>query len=149
LADERQEMMARKFGMTVADIQNQTAVWTSANNATLWFRFFGVNPGPPAAELPSYRGVIAHAFLGIHACPGPLFDWHRFAREVWDWWWYPCDLNLATLPPSPGSPGPSLPPPPRRGYMNARGDTALREYYYDAAEPGTDFTTIGARFNAL
>jgi hypothetical protein len=32
--------------------------------------------------------------------------------------------------------------------LNARGNTPLREYYYDAAEPGTDFTTIGARFNA-
>ena len=157
LADERQEMMARKFGMTVADIQNRTNTWTNSNSSTLWPRFFGIKPGTPGTatipgtkpspELPTYRGVIAHAYVGEHACPGPLFDWHRFSREVWDWWWYPFDLNINAVPPA--SPGPPLPPAPRRGYLNARGDTALREYYYDAAEPGTDFTTIGARMNVL
>jgi len=22
-----------------------------------------------------------------------MFDWYRFARELWDWWWYPFDFN--------------------------------------------------------
>ncbi len=143
LADERQDMVARKCGLTAADIQNKTNAYTSQNNSTLWYRFFGVKPGAsPAAELPGYRGFIAHALiasLGHFACPGPLFDWHRFSREVWDWWWYPFDLNIAV---------PAL-YAQRRPYMQARGDTLLREYYYDAAEPGADFTTIGDRFNAL
>jgi hypothetical protein len=140
LADERQDMMARKFGIAITDIQNRTNAWTSQNNQTLWFRFFGVLPSAgPAPELPTYRGVIGHAMVGAHPCPGPLFDWHRFSREVWDWWWYPFDLNIFS---------PAL-FPPRRQYMQARGDTSLQEHYYDAAEPGTDFTTIGARFDAL
>ena len=164
LADERQDMMARKFGMTVADIQNRTHAWTSSSGTKLWPKFFGFIPGIPAKpatpttpfvpavpalpELPTYRGVIAHAFVGGHPCPGPLFDWHRFSREVWDWWWYPFDLSLTPTPPLQPPPTGVITPPPRRGYLNARGNTPLREYYYDAAEPGADFTTLGARFNA-
>ena len=149
LADERQDMLAHKYGITTADIQNNTLAYTNLDTKTLWYRFFGVKPAPPpttanphpkiSAELPCYRGVIAHALVGAHPCPGPLFDWHRFAREVWDWWWYPFDLNIYV--PAIAS--------PRREYMQARGDTLLREYYYDAAEAGADFTTIGARFAAL
>jgi hypothetical protein len=141
LADERQDMFAHKCGMAVTDIQNKTAAYTGQNSRTLWYRFFGVKPASPkpSAELPSYRGFIGHALVGTHPCPGPLFDWHRFSREVWDWWWYPFDLNIYA---------PAL-VSPRRQYMLARGDTLLQEYYYDAAEVGTDFTTIGARFNEL
>jgi hypothetical protein len=150
LADERQDMMARKFGVTIADIQNTASSFGTAGAAkvaTLWRSFFGfksvwstnLNRYVESALLPTYRGLLAHVMAGDHPCPGPLFDWHRFAREVWDWWWYPFDLNIAV---------PAL-VSPRRGYTNARGDTLLQEYYYDAAEAGTDFTTIGARFNAL
>lgn len=48
-----------------------------------------------------YRGFYGHALSGDtvcggeHDCPGPLFDWHRLAREVWDWWWHPFDVNDA------------------------------------------------------
>ena len=35
-----------------------------------------------APVTPCYRGFLAHSANGGHPCPGPLFDWHRFAREV-------------------------------------------------------------------
>jgi N-acetylmuramoyl-L-alanine amidase len=149
LADERREMMARKLHITVADIQNRTNAWTGLNNQNTWFKFFGVDPTPPPVPgnphpdpqplMPTYRGVIGHALVGAHPCPGPLFDWHRFSRQAWDWWWYPFDLNIFL---------PAL-FPPRRDYMQARGDTTLHEHYYDAAEPGADFAGIGQRYNAL
>jgi hypothetical protein len=150
LADERQDMMARKFGVTIADIQNTASSFGTAGAAKVapwWRSFFGFKSVWNATFqryvesplLPSYRGLLAHVMVGDHPCPGPLFDWHRFSREVWDWWWYPFDLNISV---------PAL-ASPRRGYFQARGDTPLQEYYYDAAEAGADFTTIGARFNAL
>src|SRR6185312_7349179 len=58
-----------------------------------------------AANKRCYRGFLSHGLPGAinikedgtdqddHPCPGPYFDWHRFAREVWDWWWYPFDLT--------------------------------------------------------
>ena len=50
------------------------------------------------AMLLAFRGLCGHGFAGDphngdHDCPGPLFDWHRFAREVWDWWWWPFDFD--------------------------------------------------------
>ena len=98
----------------------------------------------------AYRGIIGHGFSGDpigglfpdppshppphpmvrvmqdHDCPGPMFDWHRFAREVWDWWWHPFDLdgvNPSTVPVSP------------RSYSLASHDgrTPLNEYYWDTS----------------
>ena len=48
----------------------------------------------------TYRGFYGHGFAGDHIngdhdCPGPMFDWHRFARELWDWWWHPFDFDPA------------------------------------------------------
>jgi hypothetical protein len=62
-----------------------------------------------------------------------MFDWHRFAREVWDWWWHPFDLdgvNPATVAVTP------------RPYSQAAhdGTTPLNEYYWD-----TSVATILAR----
>src|SRR5262249_11821266 len=81
---------------------------------------------------------LFHEFPGLHghgcagattngmddhtSCPGPLFDWHRFAREVWDWWWYPFDFNDAftatstTRRPYSATPAPGI-------------DTPLVEYF--------------------
>lgn len=40
-----------------------------------------------------FRGLHSHEFSQTNRNdPGPLFDWHRFAREVSDYWWYPFDL---------------------------------------------------------
>ncbi len=81
-----------------------------------------------------YRGFHGHGFSGSnsgsdHDCPGSLFDWHRFAREVWDWWWWPFDLEvdadgLGTTTALP-----------HRGYRAPVGDTPLHEYFFDGAEP--------------
>jgi hypothetical protein len=91
-----------------------------------------------------YRGFHGHGFSGAprlvwgespansgnfdwinadHDCPGPLFDWHRFAREVWDWWWYPFDLIDDTNASRK-----------QRPYRRANGDTPLIEYYFDVQE---------------
>lgn len=106
----------------------------------------------------AFRGILGHGFsgdptgelrhdphvnppgtgpfirnIGDHDCPGPMFDWHRFAREVWDWWWHPFDLdgtNPATVAVT------------RRPYSVAAhdGSTPLKEYYW-----GTPTATILAR----
>ena len=156
LADERLEMMARKLGLTVQNIQNNEPAFSTVNAAghsdagkvaDMWRAFFGFkrvwnadhSKASEFPELPTYRGIHSHVMVGSHPCPGPLFDWHRFAHEVWDWWWYPFDLRLDT----------SQAFPPRREYQRARLDTPLREFYYDAGGAGVDFTTVGARYNAL
>src|SRR5260370_13919999 len=59
----------------------------------MWTRLFG-----------SYRGFHGHGYAGAvhgddHNCPGARFDWHRFARDVWDYWWMPFDLVQALLTP--------------------------------------------------
>ena len=76
-----------------------------------------------------YRGFHGHGFCGDpangdHDCPGPMFDWHRFAREVWDWWWYPFDYATATPDTAVAA----------RPYSLATrdGDTPLKEYYWGA-----------------
>jgi len=142
LADERRDLLATKIGLNIADIQsNDVTNFQHKYTKTMWARFFGVYPAHQdahghtvglAAELPSYKGFIGHAIIGDHPCPGPLFDWHRFSREVWDWWWYPFDINHAVVRLFAD----------RRSYMNARGTTPLQEYFYDAE--GTD-----AEYNAL
>jgi hypothetical protein len=100
----------------------------------------------------AFRGIIGHGFSGDptgdlgpdphapappppppmvrtlkdHDCPGPMFDWHRVAREVWDWWWHPFDLDgvnpstVAVLP---------------RPYSLAShdGNTPLLDYYWDTS----------------
>ena len=78
------------------------------------------------ALFDTYRGIHGHGFSGFaaedHDCPGPLFDWHRFAREVWDWWWYPFDF---TEDRSAGERA-------RRPERKANGTTPLVEYYFEA-----------------
>ncbi len=123
-------------GTTAADTANLQRHWTSAHAAanTLdfsnsdlnlgWLRFFDF-----------YRGIHGHAFSGNslngqddHDCPGPLFDWHRFAREVWDWWWFPFDFDSTHATTSV----------PDRPYRRANGQTPLLEYFfYDQTPAGS------------
>ena len=95
-----------------------------ARRNDLWTALFGV-----------FRGIHGHGFSGAiclssagaaddHDCPGPLFDWHRFAREVWDWWWYPFDLTDDLS-------APAVTPRPER---HTNGDTPLVEYYFEARD---------------
>jgi len=102
---------------------------------TAWSRFFGVKPETSktktsAPDLPCFKGFLSHDINGGHPCPGPLFDWHRFAREIWDWWWYPFDvdpLGVVTV---------------RRPYQQARRDTQLIDYYYDSLGTAADYTSL-------
>lgn len=138
LSDQRRDQIAVKLGTTTANIQANAAAYTgfyNANSARIWSRFFGANPAAPgAADLPCFRGFLSHDINGGHPCPGPLFDWHRFAREVWDWWWYPFDIEREGMPPV------SRPNVTRRPYRQARRQTPLIDYYYDA-------TGVAAEYN--
>jgi hypothetical protein len=128
LADEALARSPHTFGLpaapaipSAADLQ--TAYMTPAPGDTNqhWQSMFDV-----------YRGFHGHAFCGDpvhgdHDCPGPMFDWHRFAREVWDWWWWPFDLDTATASTASAA----------RPYSLATrdGDTPLKDYYW--ATPST------------
>ena len=87
-------------------------------------------------QFKSFRGVCGHGFagsavLGDHDCPGGMFDWYRFARELYDWWWYPFDFddqfattavpNRAVLRPRPESSDPQDTGP----------ETPLIEYFWE------------------
>jgi len=78
----------------------------------------------------AFRGFHGHDVSGDnhgqdHDCPGPLFDWHRFARELWDWWWYPFDV--ADVPPTTNMTTATT----RRGYQRPDASTPLIEHYFD------------------
>jgi N-acetylmuramoyl-L-alanine amidase len=95
--------------------KNHAARWVN----DIWSKLFN-----------SYRGFHAHSYSGSiaghsddHNCPGAWFDWQRFARLVWDYWWYPFDLAQA----SPMEPVTSA--PDARDYGQA--DGALHEHYFD------------------
>ncbi|SLM47441.1 protein of unknown function [Nitrospira japonica] len=137
LADERFPVLVR----ALAAHHIHEALFESANAATLEARYdAAIQPRNMAtntrehnrvwtALFDVYRGFHGHGFSGSntlnssdHDCPGPLFDWHRFAREVWDWWWYPFDLSddLVTVVTA------------RRPERRADGTTPLREYYFES-----------------
>jgi hypothetical protein len=135
LSDQRRDAIAVKLGTTTADIQANAAAYnnfyTAARRNRIWRRFFGDNPdapGPP--DMPCFRGILSHDINGSHPCPGPLFDWYRFAREIYDWWWYPFDMEpvgVVTI---------------LRSYLQARRSTQLIDYYWDSL-------TTAAEYNAL
>ena len=136
LSDQRRDSIAAKLGTTTAIIQANGAAYANfynnANRARIWSRFFGWDPAPPggAKDLPCFRGFISHDINGGHPCPGPLFDWHRFAREVWDWWWYPFDTEPVAVNTT------------RRPYHQARRSTQLLDYYYDATGAPADYNRV-------
>jgi hypothetical protein len=125
LADEALSRRPQTFGLppapappAAADLQARYVAGAPAG-ATFnphWDELFG-----------TYRGFYGHGFPGDHIngdhdCPGPLFDWHRFARELWDWWWHPFDYD----PANPNAPVAA------RAYSldNRDGDTQLKEHYW-------------------
>jgi hypothetical protein len=75
------------------------------------------------------NGVFGHSFCGNDRgsskteCPGGLFDVHRLAREVWDFWWYPFSIEL-----------PAGSTVTRRPYHTWGKDTPLVEYYWEEDE---------------
>lgn len=74
-----------------------------------------------------YRGFHGHGFGGAlrrdlddkRSCPGPVFDWHRFGREISDFWWLPFDVDGASTA------------TPRRAYLDWDGDTPTHEFYFE------------------
>ncbi|HEY4358993.1 MAG TPA: peptidoglycan recognition family protein [Acidobacteriaceae bacterium] len=150
MADERANLLATAAGTTIDKINNNDASlpsWFQSKivlnhdahgNAfthnTAWTGMF-------SDRTNGYRGFAGHGLVGdtqpedSHSmCPGPFFDWHRFSREVWDWWWYPFDFSVTSTG------GTAVPSQTMRAYRKARGDTRLREYYYDADGQPSDYT---------
>jgi hypothetical protein len=113
-------MTAARFENDPAALQTQYAKQVGGRQNQAWNRLFLF-----------YRGLHGHGASGDsqgfdHDCPGPVFDWHRFAREVWDYWWYPFDVVDLTLPAS----GPTT-AAPERGYRRPDDSTPLIEHYFD------------------
>ena len=123
LADEGLARSPTTFGLPAAP-----AIPSEADLRTAY-----MNPAPGAinahwqALFRVYRGFHGHGFCGDpvngdHDCPGPMFDWHRFAREVWDWWWWPFDFDAANAATAVAARPYSLP--------SRDGTTPLKEYYW-------------------
>lgn len=92
-----------------------------------------------------YRGLHGHGFSGSdsgsdHDCPGPLFDWHRFARELWDWWWYPFDIEDVPFPGTGQTTAVAV-----RGYREPDGTTPLVEHYFDVDHHAAPMVPDGRR----
>lgn len=136
LSDQTRDQIAQKLGTTTAVIEANGAAYNNfynANSVRAWGRFFGADPNHPGVvDTPCFKGFISHTINGHHPCPGPLFDWHRFAREVWDWWWYPFDTDPVAVTTT------------RRPYMQARRKTQLLDYYYDATGAPQDYDRLHA-----
>jgi hypothetical protein len=133
LAEQQRDDIATQIGTTTAAIQANTpqfVQWYQANPAERWSRLFGIVPGQVRPVTPCFRGFLAHSMNGGHPCPGPLFDWHRFARELWDWWWYPFDTDAIAASTT------------MRPYLQARSDTPLVDYYYDALGAPQDYNAL-------
>jgi hypothetical protein len=126
LADEALSRSPQTFllpaGTVLTAVDLQTA-YSAAGPAgalrnPLWQNMFNV-----------YRGLHGHGFSGDpdhnndHDCPGPMFDWHRFAREVSDWQWWPFDVDATA---------PDTTVVPARPYSLASrdGNTRLGEYFW-------------------
>jgi hypothetical protein len=149
LADPACDAIATKLGTTTATIRANAAAYrtwyhtgpdytkTYPDGSTQprnnkWTLFFGVDRDGVTKSSPCFKGLISHAINGDHPCPGPLFDWYRLAREVWDYWWYPFDMLAGTS-------GTITAP---RGYRAARRTTPVIDYYFDAGETSLDFDQV-------
>ena len=133
LAEQRRDDIAVQIGTTTAAIQANTpqfGQWYQGSATEHWSRLFGVVPASARTVTPCFRGFLAHSMNGGHPCPGPLFDWHRFARELWDWWWYPFDTDAVAASTT------------MRPYLQARRDTPLIDYYYDAEGVAADYNAL-------
>jgi hypothetical protein len=129
LADERFPTIVRSLSrFNIGDAHFEPDIGSEAALQDIYSARADGRQNPIWTELiKTYRGLHGHGFSGAndgtdHDCPGPLFDWHRFAREVWDWWWYPFDF---TVDRSAGERA-------RRPEHKANGTTPLVEYYFEA-----------------
>jgi len=143
LADPLSAQIGTKLGVNMVVARAGGAPFAAAykNPGPEWYqRFFGLTL-QHGRSTPCFRGFISHMINGHHPCPGPLFDWHRFAREVWDWWWYPFDFDPMSTS-DPKNLSTSL-----RPYRQARGDTPLVEYYFDAVGADIDYNARKSLLN--
>lgn len=148
LADERAEMVQRTVAAAPVNIPavnfdaaNAGALSTSYHAAIQPTTVGTIQRNNRAwrAWCETYRGLHGHGYAGSllydppqpphpphahseHDCPGPLFDFHRLAREVSDYWWYPFDVAGGTTA------------VPRRAYRRFQADTPLIEHYFDETE---------------
>ena len=142
LADEGLSRSPQTFGLPAAPVPPTRAALEAAYTAGVQV-IQNKNNRPVdenrhwKAMFRVYRGFHGHgysgdAFNGDHDCPGPMFDWHRFAREVWDWWWWPFDFDAATPDDAIAA----------RDYSLATrdGGTRLKEHFWS-----TPAATIGGR----
>jgi hypothetical protein len=141
LGDPTCDQIANRLGIDVGLVRTGGAAWAAAYNSTAhgssdlarWKDFFGIPTNAAGrATLPSFMGFISHFINGGHPCPGPYFDWHRFAREVCDWWWYPFDFTNV----------PREATTTARPYRQARGSTRLIDYYFDAVGSAADYAAL-------
>lgn len=136
LADERSDMIQRVAVALPHTVPQgsfaQAAGFQALYEATQVAATAGVQShnGVYRAWTEAFRGLFSHRAAGSmlifhgsangeHDCPGPLFDFHRLAREVSDYWWYPFDVANATSAVTP------------RPYRTWHGDTPILEYYWD------------------
>ncbi len=140
LGDPTCDQIANRLGLNLAVVRAGGDPWNAVYTSTApgvsaltrWKNFFGLPLTRNRATSPSFMGFISHSINGGHPCPGPYFDWHRFAREMWDWWWYPFDFSGT----------PRIPATTQRPYRQARRDDRLVDYYYDAVGSSTDYTSV-------
>ena len=139
VADERADMLMRAVAAAPINIPAASFGADPASAAALQGQYHGaIVPaghgqhqynGAYNAFCATYRGIHSHRISGAlnvryseHDCPNPLFDWHRMAREVSDYWWFPFDVvggrtNVEV-----------------RQYRHWGADTKVVEYYFDESE---------------
>jgi hypothetical protein len=142
LADPARDQIAAHLGLHVEDVRANNATYLNAYGADvtmLWNRFFGAREHG-LLSTPCFKGIISHHINGVHPCPGPLFDWHRFARELWDWWWYPFDVTSQILDETGLHTIQVV--TTRRAYQHAHADTPLIEYFFDAGGTRADYESL-------
>jgi N-acetylmuramoyl-L-alanine amidase len=149
LADESAEMTQRR--VAAAPINIPAASFDAANAAALVGQYLhpivAEHPAPPRLQRHNrayqawtehFRGIVSHRLVGSikyglnaagnmaphaeHDCPGAMYDFHRLAREISDYWWFPFDILAGTT---------AAPPRPYRAFDAT---TPLLEYYWDESE---------------
>jgi hypothetical protein len=117
------------FGVTTAHF---------VDDATLQPIYAAQSPGAVnnmwTRMIQQFRGFHGHRLSGSpagagHDCPGPLFDWHRFARQLWDWWWFPFDIFFHPVTMDYRTWGTP------RSYRGQNGSAPIIEYYFDDLDP--------------
>jgi hypothetical protein len=145
LADERVEMVQRlvaaaPINIAIASLDDpaQAATLATEYRAAIEATVPGTrqrNNRAWQAWCRTYRGLHGHGYSGSmgfkqttgaarheHDCPGAMFDFHRVAREVSDYWWYPFDVAAGSSAVR------------RRLYRHFGPDTPIIEYYFDESE---------------